>query len=746
MSLTFKHIYRFDSFVLDVDERVLLRDGRMVPLTPKVFETLLLLVRNQGSIVTKQKILDTLWPDVFVEESNITFNITMLRKALGDTKRSSVHIETVPRRGYRFKTEVREVHEEENGPATVRVAALSGNRTSESKVDTLIQPRRPLELQERSSVPQMRDAHVTWQPSSLPMDRRRIPLPLLFLLAAILLLAAALAWKLSARSGKEKPRVAAQMPLIPAGLKFEQITTYGNVISAAISPDGKQVAYVEENNGEQSLWIKQVATSINVQIAPPVYSVYNKIAFSHDGNYIYFVQHAQNESSDLYRIPILGGPPAKLVRNVEEFSLSPDDQSVVFKRRNRIERQDTLYLGDLNSGQERQLLVHKAPDWLWTFSWSPDGQVIICATGETDSARQTMGISVVDVQTGAEKLLVKPNWYFIRQFEWLPDGKGVLICAKEKLWPEIWVMSYPGAELHKLTDDLNYYLSISLTAQADKMIAVQSKLASQVWISPSLDVSKARNIAGGRGKLAWMPDGRIVYDYASRSGSDLWIAKSDGTDPKQLIFNSGFNDWPAVSSDGRSIVFQSDRTGAQHLWRMNPDGSNQVQLTNGYAERNASISPDGKWVFYNSSTDNSLWKIGLDGGQPVKLTDDYAAYPSVSPDGKLLACFRFPKYGHEATIAVRSTDNMRIVAELSLAPGFWISRSIAWDTDSAVIYALQSEGKVKLFRQPLKGPPHQLTNLKAEDEFEFALSPDNKRLAFISSKWDHDIVLIDGLK
>ena len=104
-----RHTYQFDSFVIDVEEQVLLRDDQMVPLTPKAFETLLLLVRHQGSIVTKQKILDTLWPDVFVEESNITFNITRLRKALGDTKRGSTYIETVPRRGYRFKAEVKEV-------------------------------------------------------------------------------------------------------------------------------------------------------------------------------------------------------------------------------------------------------------------------------------------------------------------------------------------------------------------------------------------------------------------------------------------------------------------------------------------------------------------------------------------------------------------------------------------------------------------------------------------------------------
>ena len=108
MSVTFKHFYKFDPFVLDVEERLLLRNGRPVAVTPKVFDTLLLLVRNQGCVVSKQKILDTLWPDVFVEESNITFNITMLRKVLGDTKREPLYIETVPRRGYRFIARVEE--------------------------------------------------------------------------------------------------------------------------------------------------------------------------------------------------------------------------------------------------------------------------------------------------------------------------------------------------------------------------------------------------------------------------------------------------------------------------------------------------------------------------------------------------------------------------------------------------------------------------------------------------------------
>jgi len=120
MSVTLKHFYKFDPFVLDVEERVLLRNGRPVAVTPKVFDMLLLLVQNHGCVVSKQKILDTLWPDVFVEESNITFNITMLRKILGDTKREPLYIETVPRRGYRF---IAQVEEPLNSSVTSQIAS-----------------------------------------------------------------------------------------------------------------------------------------------------------------------------------------------------------------------------------------------------------------------------------------------------------------------------------------------------------------------------------------------------------------------------------------------------------------------------------------------------------------------------------------------------------------------------------------------------------------------------------------------
>ena len=109
MSLLINHFYRFGEFTIDVDQRILLSQGKPLPVAPKVLDTLLILVEQSGRLVEKEELMSRLWPDTFVEESNLTYSIQQLRKALGDNARIPRYIETVPRRGYRFIAQVEEV-------------------------------------------------------------------------------------------------------------------------------------------------------------------------------------------------------------------------------------------------------------------------------------------------------------------------------------------------------------------------------------------------------------------------------------------------------------------------------------------------------------------------------------------------------------------------------------------------------------------------------------------------------------
>jgi DNA-binding winged helix-turn-helix (wHTH) protein len=113
MSLMEKEMYEFGAFSLDSAERVLSRDGSSLTLTPKVFDTLLCLVRNRGRLLTKDELLKEIWPDTFVEEVNLAVNISTLRKALGENPQDGRYIVTVPGHGYRFVADVREVSNED---------------------------------------------------------------------------------------------------------------------------------------------------------------------------------------------------------------------------------------------------------------------------------------------------------------------------------------------------------------------------------------------------------------------------------------------------------------------------------------------------------------------------------------------------------------------------------------------------------------------------------------------------------
>ena len=118
----------FGPFRLDSDERVLLCEGKPVPLSPKSFDMLLVLVENRGRLLKKDDLMKLVWPDSFVEEGNLSHHVFTVRKALGDEKGAAKYIETVPRRGYRFIADVRSVVENVGSQVSGIHAAVPGTK------------------------------------------------------------------------------------------------------------------------------------------------------------------------------------------------------------------------------------------------------------------------------------------------------------------------------------------------------------------------------------------------------------------------------------------------------------------------------------------------------------------------------------------------------------------------------------------------------------------------------------------
>src|SRR5438132_983956 len=390
--------------------------------------------------------------------------------------------------------------------------------------------------------------------------------------------------------------------------KFTRLTTTGNATGAAISPDGKWLVHVQDDGEQKSLWLRQVAVAnSNTQIVPPANARFYGLAFSPDGNYVFYVVGTSNEATGtLYQVPVLGGTPRKLFTGIKSsISFSPDGKQIAYF--DYYEDEDRLMIANADGSGQRQLAMRHGDEYFFlgdfsNVSWSPDGKTL--ATPVASTSENYMSVATVSVATGELKFLTPRRWLEVRQVVWF-DSHAVLATAEEREGESfsVWQISYPSGAAQKLTNDLNSYPTISLTADRALIAAVKTELDNNIWMMPAFDASRATQITQGRnlvGRPAWTPDGKLIYPVKAPVGGDLYLVDLIHGSRKQLTGDAGDNVEPSVSPDGRYIVFMSDRTGVPHIWRMDIDGANVRQLTVKQYDEDPNISPDGQWIAFMS--------------------------------------------------------------------------------------------------------------------------------------------------
>ena len=741
MSPLINQLYRFGDFTLDTDQRVLLRGGKPVALTPKVFDTLLILVENRGRIVEKDELMRRLWPDTFVEESNITFNIQQLRKCLSDNARNPRFVGTVARRGYRFIADVEPVSVESHTEGPGVTPSGNGDKVSGNGIGD---PVSRLQF----STPQNNVA-VAAVPTSL--SKNFIALAVLTLI--LLVGGGLLFWKLwGFLRNPGEIRRAQNKSSLATPLKVEKLTLTGQSRHVAISPDGKYVAYTRQLERESSIWLRQLASNTNVEIVPATGIIYG-LAFATSGEQLYFVrgEPTMMHGSSLYRVSLLGGVPAKVVEKLEgNFSVSADDRQIAFVRRSIDEKGLMQYsLATINSDGtgERTVFVGSYPDRLDVPLWSPDGQSILCSLGYSEGGGQDASIVAIQVADGTMKPLSSEKFFRITKMAWLPGKGAILISARKNLDDnnQLWRVSYPGMETSRLTEELSAYLDLSVASGAGKAVASQATRNSDIWLGPVREFKSLKKITQAIDHFCWTPDGRLVYTSTAGGNIDLWIMHPDGTGQKQLTVNAGVNGTPVVTPDNRYIVFSSNRTGALQVWRMNLDGANQIQLTKGGPNSSPTVSADSRWVIYNTTGDWHLWKVSIDGGEPVQLTSYYGVAPAASPDGKMIACL-----GRDASkeeILLVPLEGGQPLKRIQFPATTIAWTRVDWTRDGkALVYAVLIGSRTAIFRQSLDGgPPEEIAGFEHDELSDFGYSHDGQFLAAIRCVWKHDMVMISDL-
>ncbi|MBP9109628.1 MAG: serine/threonine-protein kinase [Pyrinomonadaceae bacterium] len=542
----------------------------------------------------------------------------------------------------------------------------------------------------------------------------------------------------------------------PTNLSFEsakitKVTDSGKVGQVAISPDGKWLIYSVFDGGKTSLWLKQVAiTDSNTQIVPPADVDYRGLAFSPDGNYLYYNASEGSILGTLYQVPVLGGTARKLISGVSGgISFSPDGKQITYGTEDLANDESILMIANADGTEPRQLLKLKGNDEMASSRgrWSPDGKTIALWTG-TNNPRNWV-ISTVSVATGEITQFEKHKFYNYSVWEWLPDGKSLLTLAAEKVNQplQFWQISYPSGEAKKVSNDLNNYSSISLTADASVLATVQSVSTSNIWTAPIGDSSRATQVTSGSNQNynpVWTPDGRLVYGRGSGLDSDIYVTDPSGGSSKRLTSDKmSIN--PTVSPDGRYVVYLSLQSGFPAIWRMGIDGSDPKPLTTRGNSAEQSISPDGKEVIYSEGFDSvKIWKVGIDGGEPVQLTDNDAFNPVFSPDGKQFACLWRDEPNSQPKIAIIPSTGGKPVKTLTLnSRGY----GLRWMPDGRSIAYIVDNGNVgNIWSQPIDGgTPKQITNFTSERMGSFDISPDGKQFAMMRGTETRDVVLISGI-
>jgi Tol biopolymer transport system component len=538
-----------------------------------------------------------------------------------------------------------------------------------------------------------------------------------------------------------------------AVLKIQPLTASGNVWEAAISPDGKFLAYTQTVNGQTGLWTKQISTNSNVQIVEPTTLDFFALRFSPDGQYVYYGLFEQSFGV-VYRVPTLGGTPVKVIADVSgQISFSPDGKQMAFHRFAVNEAESSLIIADANGTNERKIASRTGHEYFANgVAWSADGKKL--ATGyASDSAVHPYIFATVNIADGAIEEIGTHRFDAFGSILWLKDQSRLVMVASDKgnnLPRQIWQISYPAGEAQPLTHDLTGYFYLSLTEDSKTLIAIQRETFGSVYFSQNGSIDKLQQISKAKHEGTWgmtlTPDGRVVYVSNASGATEIWSINADGSGAKQLT-NDGISKYtPAVSPDGRYIVFGSEKN-ARHLWRINIDGSQPLELTNGSDEGNPRISPDGNWVIFDSyrSGKLQLWRVPIDGGEPQALTDYQATEPDVSPDGRYIACFFIDEQaGRKWRIAIVPFDGGPPTKVFDVPPTVSIDLSPQWTPDGKGITYIDWIGDISnLWLQPVDGgKPKQLTDYKQGYIYRREWSRDGKKLALVRGSETSDAILI----
>jgi serine/threonine protein kinase/Tol biopolymer transport system component len=535
-------------------------------------------------------------------------------------------------------------------------------------------------------------------------------------------------------------------------MRIAPLTQSGKAAAVTISPNGQYVVYVLADSGKQSLNVRQVETGSDVQVLAPEEEPFNGLTFSADGNYVYFSRSNKQISgySDIYKMPVLGGQPQVVAHDADTApAVSPEGKRFAFLRGDPSKYQLEVVVTNSDGTGEKILATFPANvngASLLSPAWSPDGKTIVVSDWRNSGERFLYAISPAD---GSSRALYQGTNLPGRS-AWLPDGSGLILVMAEQgtnTPGQLWYISYPGGELHRLTNDLtNYGLSsLGITQDAKTIAAVESSVHLELWAAPGGDAARATQLPfnGEPGRVVAASNDRLII---TNQQGEAFALHPDGSGQMALLPGRSLG-FLAECGPNATLLFTELRDGAQNIWKADADGSNAVQLTHEKRVGLSACTPDGKSYISWQAPDLFMQDI-VGNSAPTKIDlISNAGRLRISPDGKMVAAIGFvegPPERMAFTFAPLSGGKPRYLFENVPATATWGD----WSPDGKGFeYAVLRKGAANVWRQPMEGGPYeQITKFTTTVLSSFRWSPDGKMLYVTRGTRSADIVLLRDTK
>ena len=543
-------------------------------------------------------------------------------------------------------------------------------------------------------------------------------------------------------------------------MQIEKMTQSGKAAGVAISPNGQYVVYVLREGELQSLNVRQVVTGSDVQILAPAQAAFDGLTFSPDGNYIYFVESTKDNQlfSLLYKMPVLGGSPQQIVRDIDtSISFSPDGKQFAFLRGVPEKGEVDVLVANTDGSGEQLMASRKAnvsPSAILAPAWSPDGKTIVYSSLLRAAGSHLSAISVADK---TERQLYAGNGDIGRP-QWLPDGSALLLPMRAEgpgNLGQLWTVSFPGGERQRLTNDLtDYSLSwLDLTRDGSAIVSVESTVALELWSSPNGDAARSTQLTSGNGSAQFvsiLSKDRILF---SNRGGEVFSANYDGTNQTQIAGSDRGIRFIEGCGDGKHAVYGALNNGDSNIWRMDADGSNPTQMTHEKFAVFPECAPDGQSFIYWNADTAAHWRMGIEGGTPTQLSlpNTSGALALISRDNQVIAYSKaFPEAPQRrAQIVGVPVAGGPVIFGVEAAPGATIGGALPqWSVDGrAIEYSVLRGGAANLWRQTVpSGEIKQLTNFTTGVLRSAVWSPDGKILFTVRGSRSSDIILLKNEK